>query len=219
MRAILWLIVRLARSKSPYVATKAQLLLAVDCVQPQMFNWCEAVLRQLKAELIACKTWSQQIFGYGTLIVSFILEKVPVMHPRMSWGPFDLMESRKGWWSSLDPHIGGGLIWHFFVEDFFQWLRGQIVMIDDYVYKGIDFTSEPDLMFPPRTKWGPQGENDFWKYLKYFLAFECLCDVFMGEQVLTWSFMLNKDVAPLRPIGKPCHMWWGGQLPIGGWWW
>ena len=32
MRAILWLIVRLAGSKSPHVVTKAQLLLAIDCV-------------------------------------------------------------------------------------------------------------------------------------------------------------------------------------------
>ena len=34
MRAILWLSMRLAGSKSPHIATKAQLLLAVDCVQP-----------------------------------------------------------------------------------------------------------------------------------------------------------------------------------------
>ena len=38
MRAILWLIVRFTRSKSPHITTKAQLLLAVDCVQSQMFN-------------------------------------------------------------------------------------------------------------------------------------------------------------------------------------
>ena len=54
-------------------------------------------------------------------------------------------------------------------------------MIDDYVYEDMDFTSDPDLMLPPGTKWGPQGENDFWKYFKYLLAFECLCNVFIGE--------------------------------------
>lgn len=94
MRSILWLIVWLVGSKSPHIATKAQLFLAVDCVQPQMFNWCETVLHQLKAELTACKTRTQQSFGYGTLIVSFILERVPVMHPRMRLGPFDPRKPR-----------------------------------------------------------------------------------------------------------------------------
>lgn len=143
MRANLWLIVRLAGSKNPHVAIKAQLLLVVECVQPQMFNWCEAVLRHLKAELTACKTQTQQSFGYGTLIVSFILERVPVMRLRMSLGPFDLREPRQGQRASLNPHIGGGPIWHFF-----EWLSGQIVMIDDYAYEGMDFIGDPDLMLP-----------------------------------------------------------------------
>ena len=94
MREILWLIVWLARLKSPHVVTKTQMLLAIDCVQPQMFNWCEAVLRQLKAELTGCKTHTQHSFGYGTLIVSFILERVPIMRLRMSLGPIDLRELR-----------------------------------------------------------------------------------------------------------------------------
>ena len=38
MREILLLIVQLVGSKSPHVVKKAQLLLAVDYVQPQMFN-------------------------------------------------------------------------------------------------------------------------------------------------------------------------------------
>ena len=160
MRAVLWLIVCLVGSKSPHIVKKAQLFLAVDCVQPQMFNWCEVVLRQLKVELMACKTQTQHSIGYGTIIVSLFLERVPIMRPRMSLGPFDTREPRQGRWSSLNPRIGGGLIWHFFEEDFFQWLHGQIVMINDYAYEGMDFTGDPDLMLPPGTKWGPQGEND-----------------------------------------------------------
>lgn len=96
MREILWLIVRLVGSKSPLVAKKAQLLLAFDCVQPQTFNWCEVMLRQLKAELMSCKTRTQHNFEYGTIIVSFFLERVPIMHPRMSLGPLDLREPRQG---------------------------------------------------------------------------------------------------------------------------
>jgi len=38
LRSILWMIVRLAGAKSQHVATKAQMLLALDCMQPQVFN-------------------------------------------------------------------------------------------------------------------------------------------------------------------------------------
>ncbi len=120
MWAILWLIVWLVGSKSPHIATKAQLLLAIDYFQPHMFNWCEAVLRQLKVELTTCKTRTQHSFGYGTIIVSFFLERVPVMRPRMSLGPLDLREPRQVHWSSLDPYIGGGSIRNFFEKYFFE---------------------------------------------------------------------------------------------------
>ena len=120
MRAILWMIVHLVGWKSRHIVTKAQLLLAVNYVQPHIFNWSEAVLHQLKAELTACKTQTQQIFGYGTLIASLILERVSVICPWMSLGPIDLRESRQRQWESLDPHIGGGPIRHFFRRRFIR---------------------------------------------------------------------------------------------------
>lgn len=86
MRAILWIIVCLVRSKSSHVATKAQLLLVIDCLQPHIFNWCEGFLRQVKEELIACKTHTQRKFWYGTLIVSFFFERFPMLKQQMSLG-------------------------------------------------------------------------------------------------------------------------------------
>jgi len=96
MRAILWLLVHLVGSRSPHIAKKAKLLLVFDCVQPQIFNWYKVVLCQLKAGLTACKTKTQQSFGYDTLIVSFILERVPVMLLQIRLGPFDLRDIRQG---------------------------------------------------------------------------------------------------------------------------
>ena len=56
LRSLLWMIVDLARAKSQHVATKAQLLLALNCMQPQVFYWCEGVVCWVRAELKACKT-------------------------------------------------------------------------------------------------------------------------------------------------------------------
>jgi hypothetical protein len=33
-------------------------------------------------------------------------------------------------------------------DAFFDWLRPQILMIDDYVYVGLDFRGDPDLALP-----------------------------------------------------------------------
>ena len=81
------MIVRLAGAKSQHVATKAQMLLALDCMQPQVFDWCDGVVRWVRAELTACKTHTQREFGYGTLIVSFLLEWIPLMRPRIVTAP------------------------------------------------------------------------------------------------------------------------------------
>ena len=47
LRAILWMIFRLAGAKSQHVVTKAQMLLALDCMQPQVFDWCDGVVRRV----------------------------------------------------------------------------------------------------------------------------------------------------------------------------
>lgn len=124
MRIILWMIVCLKGPKRYHVATKSQLLLAIDCFQPHIFNWCKGVLHQVKAELAACKTRAQREFGYGTLIVSFFLERLPVLRPQMSLGLAGPRETRQRRWDSLIHRTRGGPIRHFFEDDFFEWLNG-----------------------------------------------------------------------------------------------
>ena len=36
-----------------------------------------------------------------------------------------------------------------FGDPFFQWLRDQILMVEDYAYVGIDFRGDPDLPLLP----------------------------------------------------------------------
>ena len=89
------MIVHLVGAKSQHVATKAQMLLALDCMQPQVFDWCDGVVCQVRAELTACKTCTQREFGYGTLIVSFLLDRVPLMRPRIITVPLGPCEPRQ----------------------------------------------------------------------------------------------------------------------------
>ena len=95
LRSILWMIIHLAGAKSQHVATKAQVLLALDCMQPQVFDWCDRVVCRVRAELTACKTRTQREFGYGTMIVSFLLEQIPLMRPRIVTAPLGPHELRQ----------------------------------------------------------------------------------------------------------------------------
>ena len=45
VRSLLWMIFFLVGAKSQHVATKVQLLLALDYMKPQVFDWCEGVVR------------------------------------------------------------------------------------------------------------------------------------------------------------------------------
>lgn len=99
------------------------------------------------------------------------------MRPRVILGPFDLRETRQGRWSSPDPRTGGGPLRNFFDEDFFQWLRSQIVIVDDNAYEGIDSTSDLDFMLPPGMNWGLKVRLIL-MVLRHFCTFECICNVF-----------------------------------------
>jgi hypothetical protein len=52
-------------------------------------------------------------------------------------------------------------------DAFFDWLRPQILMIDDYAYVGLDFRGDPDLVLPEVFHWGDLGK----KYILLFIMF------------------------------------------------
>ena len=42
---------------------------------------------------------------------------------------------------------------------FFYWLQGQVVMVEDYAYAGLDFRGDPDLVLPEDAQWGNIGKK------------------------------------------------------------
>jgi hypothetical protein len=55
-------------------------------------------------------------------------------------------------------------------DHFFDWFQGQVVMVEDYAYVGLDFRGDPDLVLPEDAQWGDIGK----KYTN-FLSFRCFC--------------------------------------------
>ena len=54
-------------------------------------------------------------------------------------------------------HEGGGRVGRFFTEDLLeQWLQLPMV-IEEYLYVGMDFQGDLEMPHPPGQAWGPDG--------------------------------------------------------------
>ena len=72
-------------------------------------------------------------------------------------------------------HVAGPIIKY--NDAFFDWLRPQILMIDDYAYANMYFRGDPDLVLPEGFHWGDLGKKDifffiiFLWFLGYYMFF------------------------------------------------
>ena len=119
---ILFTIAKLAGSVTLHLTNRSYMQYALECLEPKVFNWCEAVLSSLKEQLTKVKSGKTNNFGYGSILISFSLERIPLMHPQLiSLGvsrPRDPQMQR--WIDLMARHVGQSLIT--FTSAFFEWL-------------------------------------------------------------------------------------------------
>jgi hypothetical protein len=136
-------------------------------MEPRVFNWCEGVLKSMKKQLTKCKSGGMKQIGYGLILVSFFLERVPVFRLQVEWGILAPQDPRmKRWVDLMARHVVGPIIRYNNV--FFDWLITQMLMVDDYAYVGLDFCGDPDLALPEGSQWGNIGKKNF-----FFMS--CFC--------------------------------------------
>jgi hypothetical protein len=137
LRTILFTIARMDGSSSPHMALQSYFQYAIECTEPRVFNWADAMLRSIKRQLTKCRRGELKQFGYGSLLVSF-LESVPVFRLQVEWdfpGPRDPRMLR--WCRLMAQHVAGPIVKY--DDIFFDWLQNQMLMVDDYAYAGLDF--------------------------------------------------------------------------------
>ena len=119
-------------------------------MEPTIFNWFEAVLSQIKEKLNKEKGGRKKKFSYGSILIYFSLEGIPLMQPKhVTLGlsnPRDLRMQR--WVELMGRHSGQSTI--VFSTAFYTWFRQQVFAIDEYVYAGVDFQGDPNLAFTRR---------------------------------------------------------------------
>ena len=120
---ILLTIAKLAGSVTLHVANRSYMKYALECLEPTVFKWAEAVLFQMKEYLTKEKGGRKNNFNYGSILISFILERVPLMylqHVTLSMcGPRDPQMQR--WVELMSIHAGQSTI--IFSISFFTWFK------------------------------------------------------------------------------------------------
>jgi hypothetical protein len=52
---------------------------------------------------------------------------------------------------------------------FFQWMRNQLLMVEDYAYVEMDFYGDPDISLPEGYQWGDIGKKEILVYIMFFI--------------------------------------------------
>ena len=58
------------------------MLYVLECMKPTVFNGYEAVLSQIKENLNKEKGGRKKNFSYGSILIYFSLERIPLMQPQ-----------------------------------------------------------------------------------------------------------------------------------------
>lgn len=79
LRAMLFMVTRAAGSQAQHEASKTHLQLALECLNPTMFNWAETVMGNMKRQLINCHQGEMKQSSYGSILVPLTLEQVSAL--------------------------------------------------------------------------------------------------------------------------------------------
>jgi hypothetical protein len=85
LRTILFTIAQMEGSASPHMALQSYFQYAIEFTEPRVFNWCDGLLRSMKSQLTKRKNGDLKQFGYGSILVSFFLERVPHFCLQVDW--------------------------------------------------------------------------------------------------------------------------------------
>jgi hypothetical protein len=113
----------------------------------------------MKKQLTKCRSGGLKQFIYRSILVSFFLESVPVLLLQLEWViPAPQDPRMKRWVDLMARHVAGHIIKY--NDVFFEWLRNQILMVDDYAYDGLDIRGYPNLALPEVSQWGDIGMKE-----------------------------------------------------------
>ena len=125
----------------------------------------------LKIQLNKCKRGRLKQFGYGAVIVSFILQQVPHMRPQVTITRLELEDPRMIAWVIAMPHLGGGGPKVSYGIGFFHWLRNRLLMVENYSYEGAYFRDDSELVLPEGEVWDERGKERHYQLMFFKILY------------------------------------------------
>ena len=86
------------------------------------------------------------------------------MRPQVTITRFKSEDPRMIAWVIAMPRLGGKGPKVNYGSDFFRWLRNQLLMVEDFSYKGPDFQNDPELVLPKGEVWDDRGKKTLSTY-------------------------------------------------------
>jgi hypothetical protein len=148
-RCVAAMIVRVYGSRAPHRISGGELILMERVVVVrERFAWGLTLHVQMIAQRDHCRSRGAGEFAFGSILVAFFLERVPMLRPRVLLEAPGVREPRLRRWSQILVHHGGGEGGHYFTAQATQIWRQMPQVILQFPYVGVDFRGDPDMVLP-----------------------------------------------------------------------
>jgi hypothetical protein len=152
------MIVRVYGSTTPHRISGGELMLMERVVVGhERFAWGLTLHARMIAQLDRCRSTGAGEFAFGSILVAFFLERVPMLRLRVLLEVPGVRELCLRRWAQILVRHGGGEGGHYFTEEAAQIWRQMPQFILQFPYAGVDFRGDPDMVLPPGEVWDHRG--------------------------------------------------------------
>jgi hypothetical protein len=157
-RCIAAMIVRVYGSQVTHRISGGELILMERVVVGrERFAWGLTLHAQMIAQLNRCRSTGPGEFAFGSILVAFFLEMVPMLRPRVLLEEPWVREPHLRRWSQILILHGGGEGGNYFTAQAAQiWQQMSQVMLQ-FPYAGVDFRGDPNMVLPPGEVFNHRG--------------------------------------------------------------
>jgi hypothetical protein len=167
-RCIAAMIVRVYGSLATQRISGGQLSVMERVLAGEHFAWGLTLHARMVGQLDHCRSTDTGEFAFGSILVAWFLERVPMLRPRILLGAPGVREPRLRWWSTIFLRHGGGEGGHFFTAEVAQVWRQMPQVILQFPYAGVDFRDDPDMVLPPGEVFDHRGMLMSLIYIVFF---------------------------------------------------
>jgi hypothetical protein len=150
MECIVAMVVRIYGSLRTKRITGGQLRIVEQVLDGDPFAWVVLLHTKRMRQVNRCRRYDSGDFAFGSVLVAWFLERVPLLRPRILLDPMGQREPQLMRWGHVLDRHGGRDGSHYFTTTVARVWRQMPEVILRYPYAGMDYRHDPNMMFPPR---------------------------------------------------------------------